>query len=129
MPTQDKHLARELVTITKMTEMYCSAHHGSSGLCEECGEFVEYIAVRLKKCPYGEDKPTCAGCPIHCYKSARKVQGRAIMRYAGPRMLLRHPLMTITHKLDSLRKVRHPRELTREQRLSARQNRLRSRKK
>lgn len=125
MLAQKNHLARELVTITTMTEMYCSAHHGGSGagLCEECGDFVDYAAVRLRKCPYGEDKPTCSNCPIHCYKPARKVQGRAIMQYAGPRMLLRHPLLTIAHKLDGIRKVRHPRELTREQRMRARDNR------
>jgi len=128
MLAQEKHLARELVTIRKMTEMYCSAHHGGSStiLCEECGDFIDYIAIRLKKCPYGEEKPTCANCPIHCYKPARKAQGRAIMMYAGPRMLLRHPLLTIAHELDGIRKVRHPRELTREQRLRAQNKRLRS---
>ena len=122
MPAQGKHLARELVTITKMTELYCSAHHGgsASALCEECTEFVEYAAVRLEKCPYGEQKPACAKCPIHCYKPARRAQSKAIMRYAGPRMLLRHPLLTIAHKLDGFRKVKHPRELTREQRLRSR---------
>ena len=123
MLMQEKHLARELVTITKMTEMYCSAHHGDSGsaLCEECRGFVDYAAVRLKKCPYGEKKPTCANCPIHCYKPARAAQSKAIMRYSGPRMLLRHPLLTIAHKLDALTKVRHPRELTREERLRSRE--------
>jgi len=126
---QKKYLARELVTITKMTEMYCAAHHGGSGtgLCEECREFVDYAAIRLQKCPYGENKPTCSNCPIHCYKPARKVQGRAIMRYAGPRMLLRHPLLAIAHQLDGIRRVKHPREFTREQRFRARGKRLRSR--
>jgi hypothetical protein len=42
------------------------------------------------------------------------------MRYAGPRMLLRHPLLAILHQLDGLRKAVHPRELTREQRLRTR---------
>lgn len=122
MPVQEKHLVRELFTITKMVEIYCSDHHDGSGskLCEECGDFMGYVEVRLEKCPYGEDKPTCANCPIHCYKPARKAQAKAIMRYAGPRMLLRHPLLAITHKLDGLRKARHPRELTREQRLQSR---------
>ena len=107
-----------------MTEMYCSAHHRSSNanVCEECRDFLDYVAVRLEKCPYGEDKPTCLDCPIHCYKPAQKAQGHKIMRYAGPRMLLRHPLLTIAHQLDSLRKVKHPRELTREERLRAKEH-------
>jgi len=121
-PVLGKHLARELATIKLMTEMYCSGHHAPSAaaLCDECEEFVDYIAVRLEKCPYGEDKPTCAGCPIHCYKPARKIQGRAIMMYSGPRMLLRHPLLLLAHKLDGIRKVVHPRELSREKRMSSR---------
>jgi MinD superfamily P-loop ATPase len=122
MPTQEKHLDRELLTITRMVEIYCSAHHGDSDCmpCEECSEFLDYAAVRLKKCPYGVDKPTCAKCPIHCYKPARKAQAGKIMRYSGPRMLLHHPLLVIAHKLDGLRKARHPRELTREDRLRSR---------
>ena len=108
--------------MSKMVCMYCSAHHNGSGemLCASCREFLDYADVRLEKCPYGEEKPTCANCPIHCYKPARKAQARDIMRYAGPRMLLRHPLLAIAHQLDGFRKVRHPRALTREQRMSSR---------
>jgi hypothetical protein len=105
-----------------MVDIYCSAHHDSLGvmLCAECQEFLDYAEVRLEKCPYGDDKPTCANCPIHCYKPARKVQARDIMRYSGPRMLFRHPLLAIAHQLDGFRNVSHPRELTREQRLRSR---------
>lgn len=110
--------------MAKMVGMYCAAHHGDSGdaLCGECREFLSYAEARLRKCPYGEDKPTCANCPIHCYKPAQKAQASKIMRFSGPRMLLRHPLLAISHQLDSFRKARHPRELTREQRLRARKH-------
>jgi hypothetical protein len=37
-------------------------------------------------------------------------------------MLLRHPWLAITHKLDGLRQARHPRELTREERLRSRED-------
>ena len=116
------HLDRERLTMSKMVGIYCSDHHGGSeeSLCEECAEFLDYANVRLEKCPYGEDKPTCANCPIHCYKPARKDQVKRIMRYAGPRMLLRHPILAITHQLDGLRKARHPRELSREERMRSR---------
>jgi len=124
MQSPARHLDRELLTIGKMVGIYCSAHHATSddGLCETCQEFMDYAEVRLQKCPYGEDKPTCANCPIHCYKPARREQARQIMRYAGPRMLLRHPLLAIAHKLDGFRKARHPRELTREQRKASRKD-------
>ena len=122
MEFDDKRLERERRTIEKMVGIYCADHHGGSdaSLCEECREFLDYAEVRLQKCPYGDDKPTCANCPIHCYKTARRQQVREIMRYAGPRMLLRHPVLAITHKLDGFRRARHPRELTREKRLESR---------
>jgi hypothetical protein len=122
MRTQKKHLARERLTMAKMVGIYCSAQHDSSGesLCSACRGFLDYAERRLQKCPYGDDKPTCANCPVHCYKPARREQAREIMRFAGPRMLLRHPLLAITHQLDGFRKVGHPRKLTREQRLHSR---------
>ena len=114
-----KHLARERLTIAKMIGIYCSDHHDTSDgiLCATCQDFMDYVEVRLEKCPYGEDKPTCTNCPVHCYKPARKAKAKEIMRYAGPRMLLRHPLLAISHQMDGLRKVEHPGSLTREQRL------------
>lgn len=117
-----KRLARERLTMSKMVAIYCSAHHQDSGdvPCTDCQAFLNYAETRLHKCPYGDEKPTCANCPVHCYKPAQREHARKIMRYAGPRMLLRHPLLAIAHQLDGLRKARHPRELSREQRLDSR---------
>jgi len=119
MQFEKKHLAREWLTMTKMVGIYCADHHDAAdeALCAECREFLGYAEVRLQKCPYGDDKPTCSNCPVHCYKPAQRAHAKAIMRYAGPRMLLRHPLLAIAHKLDGFRRARHPKELTREQRL------------
>jgi hypothetical protein len=36
-----------------------------------------------------------------------------LMRYAGPRMPLRHPIQALTHVFDKLRRVVHPMELRR----------------
>ncbi len=112
------HLDREARTMGKMVQIYCTAHHESADeLCEDCAKFLDYAEVRLEKCPYGEDKPTCANCPVHCYKPHFRAQAKAIMRFSGPRMLFRHPLLTIAHYMDGRRRALHPRELTREQRL------------
>lgn len=121
MDTRNKHLVREFRTIWKMVGIYCSDHHGGSAraLCTECRDFLEYAQRRLDKCPYGDDKPTCSNCPIHCYKPAQRELAREIMRYAGPRMMLRHPILAVAHLIDGRREARHPRELTREQRLHA----------
>lgn len=114
------HLERERLTIRKMVEIYCSDHHGGDTLCPDCAKFMDYAEVRLDKCPFGEAKPTCSNCPVHCYKPDYRAEAKAIMRYAGPRMLLRHPVLTVKHYVDGLRKAKHPRELKREERLRKR---------
>jgi len=107
-------LSREHRTLVCMTGMYCADHHKhGDSLCEECAELMRYAKVRLQKCPYGDAKPTCAKCPIHCYKKLQRDQVRAVMRYAGPRMPLRHPIRTFAHSLDKLRRATHPMELRR----------------
>ena len=123
MQKDKRHLARERLTMARMVGIYCSDHHDSSAgvLCADCRKFLDYADVRLKKCPYGEDKPTCANCPVHCYKPAQRAQAMEIMRYAGPRMLFRHPMLAIAHKLDGIRQARHPRDLTREERKRSRE--------
>ena len=122
MRREKKHLLREKLTMNKMVGIYCAAQHDGDreDLCTSCREFLRYAELRLQKCPYGDRKPTCSNCPVHCYKPAQRAQAREIMRYAGPRMLLRHPLLAIAHQLDGFRKVEHPRELTHEQRMRSR---------
>lgn len=99
-----------------MVEDYCRNHHATDrdpGPCERCTAFLAYADARLDHCPYGEEKPTCANCPIHCYKREPREFARAVMRYAGPRMLLRHPVLAVLHLVDGRRKVAHPMEARR----------------
>ncbi|APP07710.1 nitrous oxide-stimulated promoter family protein [Vibrio harveyi] len=99
-------LATEFKTVKAMVEVYCKDHHGTKGeLCAECRELLEYAEVRLDRCAYGEDKPTCNKCPIHCYKPEPKEQMRLVMRYSGPRMLLKHPILAIRHLVHEKREV------------------------
>jgi hypothetical protein len=66
------------------------------------------LRKKLAKCPFGAQKPTCANCPIHCYQPAQRAAIRAVMAYAGPRMLLRHPMMALQHTLAGLRPPAKP---------------------
>ena len=105
MPGKGSRMVREAKTVEAMIALYCRAQHGSvDALCAECSELLDYARMRLDKCPYQESKTTCANCPTHCYQPAMRVKIRAVMRYAGPRMLLRHPLMVLMHLFDGLRK-------------------------
>ncbi len=99
-------LATEFKTVKAMVEVYCYAHHGTSiELCSNCRDLLAYAEVRLDRCPYGEGKPTCNKCPIHCYKSEPKEQMRLVMRYSGPRMLVKHPILAVRHLIHELRDV------------------------
>jgi hypothetical protein len=101
-----KRLAREWQTITAMISCYCRDHHAARAtLCPECQGLLDYAAIRLARCRFGLEKPVCAKCPVHCYQCARREQVRTVMRYAGPRMLWRHPTLSLRHWLDGCRKA------------------------
>jgi Nitrous oxide-stimulated promoter len=96
-----KRLARELHTIEAMIGCYCHAHHATtSALCPECRDLLDYATVRLQRCRFGPEKPVCAKCPVHCYLPARREQVKTVMRYAGPRMVWQHPILSLRHWLD-----------------------------
>lgn len=93
-----------------MIGMYCRAHHDGAAraLCDDCSALRDYAMERIDKCPFCLSKPTCLNCPIHCYKRDRREEVRAVMRYAGPRMMRRHPVLAIMHILDGRRQVQLP---------------------
>ncbi len=109
-----QRLAREEKTIATMVAMYCRAHHGrqashdGEGLCEECADLLAYARRRLEACRYGAHKPTCAHCETHCYKPTMRERVREVMRYSGPRMLRRHPVLAVAHLADGRRTPRRP---------------------
>ena len=106
MEFQPGRLRREWQTMAAMIGCYCRGRHGTGGeLCPDCRSLLDYATLRLQRCPYGETKPTCAKCPIHCYQPEVREKVKAVMRYAGPRMIWRHPLLAVRHWLDVGRKV------------------------
>jgi len=89
----------ELKTINKMLSIYCHDMHGGNQgqLCSECQQILDYAGQRLDKCPYGENKPVCSQCSIHCYKPEQRAAVKQVMRYSGPRMLWRNPVLTVRY--------------------------------
>ena len=94
---------RELRTLEAMMAMYCRRHHRQATLCEPCAELAEYARRRLERCVFGDAKPTCANCTVHCYKADMREKVRGVMRWAGPRMALRHPVIAVLHLVDGRR--------------------------
>jgi hypothetical protein len=101
-----RRLERERKTIEAMIACYCrGVHKQPAGLCLACADLLDYATARLRRCPFQGDKPTCAKCPIHCYQLRRREEARIVMRYAGPRILWRHPILSLLHYFDAWRKV------------------------
>jgi len=103
-PRRHPRLARERATLSAMIRLHCHDVHGEDGgLCDGCAALLAYATRRLDRCVFGDDKPTCANCKVHCYSAAMREEVRGIMRYAGPRMLWRHPVLALWHLVDGRR--------------------------
>jgi hypothetical protein len=99
-------LLRERETLRAMVALYCrDRHRPPAGICASCQDLLAYAEQRLAACPFGVEKPTCARCPIHCYRPLRRRQVREVMRHAGPRLLLHRPWLALLHLRDRLQKV------------------------
>ncbi|SDP02643.1 nitrous oxide-stimulated promoter family protein [Desulforhopalus singaporensis] len=103
-------LKRELKTIDSMLKIYCRNHHktGEEPLCRECQDLLEYAEKRLARCPFGRNKPTCGNCTIHCYQPEKRKKVKEVMRYSGPRMITRHPILALMHLADGYKTVAKP---------------------
>ena len=99
---------RELATIQVMIRMYCADHHADPAPCADCAALAAYAARRIERCVFGAAKPTCANCKVHCYTAEMRERVKAVMRYAGPRMLMRHPVLAIAHMIDGRRPAPDP---------------------
>ena len=114
-------IEREKNTVAAMIGMYCRGNHAAGAafaggrrgsaeqpevvssapeaLCDDCRELLDYAMQRLSRCPHGASKPSCKRCTIHCYSPQMRQRIAAVMRWSGPRMMLRHPVMALRHLL------------------------------
>ena len=90
-------IENEKKTVGLMIRLYCRHCEKNKSLCGDCAELLKYAEARLDRCKFGEEKPTCRKCPIHCYKPDMRERMRKVMRWAGPRMILYDPIEAIKH--------------------------------
>lgn len=100
---------REKRTISQMVALYCAGNHGDrpraeiaycgEAVCEQCAKLDEYAVLRTERCRKMDVKTSCEECGNHCYRAAERERIRSVMRYAGPRMLTKHPIAAIRHLL------------------------------
>jgi hypothetical protein len=113
MPEKHPRMLREEKTVEAMIRIYCRGiHETRNTLCGDCSDLLDYARRRLDKCPFQEGKTSCGSCTVHCYKYAMREKIRDVMRYSGPRMLYRHPMLAFYHAIDGIRKKPVGKKLT-----------------
>ncbi|SHH59507.1 Nitrous oxide-stimulated promoter [Caloranaerobacter azorensis DSM 13643] len=91
-------LENEKRLLEEMIKLYCKKKHGTEeNLCPDCKELMEYAFYRLSKCPFGNNKKSCASCNIKCYDKEHKDRIKEVMKFSGWRIFFRHPIMTLRH--------------------------------
>ena len=93
-------ITREKKIVELMIRLYCKRKERNRELCPACQDLLKYAHARLEHCPFGEKKSTCRLCTVHCYKPEMRQRMQSVMRYAGPRMLLYHPIAAIRHLME-----------------------------
>lgn len=88
---------KEIAIVELMIRLYCRRKEGNRELCSDCAALLDYARFRLRHCRFGNGKPSCRKCRVHCYRPEMRSRIRAVMRFSGPRMLLYHPLEFLRH--------------------------------
>ena len=92
----------EKTTVEKMIILYCSKHHTETSPCDKCIELIDYSRLKLDKCKFGEAKPVCSRCSVHCYKPLMRGKIRGVMRYSGPRLIYHNPVISIKYMINKM---------------------------
>ena len=108
-PATARRREREKRTVSQMISLYCAGHHAKEGavetgyageaMCSECKMLDDYCVLRTERCRSMATKTSCDKCGNQCYAAAQKEKVREVMRYAGPRMLRKHPVAAVRHLL------------------------------
>ena len=118
----EKEIARDIVTLAGMTEIYCADHHAAADrtpyeseatavgmypqhkiprLCPERAAHLRYGEIRRALCRR-EPRPACKTCKSHCYTPTESAWQRRAMAYAGPRAMFRgHAIEAIRHLIHT----------------------------
>jgi len=68
-----KRISTEISVVKEMILLYCQKNHPQDdSLCLSCQNLSDYAVLRLKKCKFGNAKPFCSNCTVHCYKPRKR---------------------------------------------------------
>jgi hypothetical protein len=114
----DKPLQRDLKTLARFIDIYCSHKHpecekqmttlrthdvaallgGPIFLCPECTKLLTHAFVKRTHCPM-DPKPACKHCPNHCYHPTYRAQIREVMKFSGRKLVMSGRLDLLVHLL------------------------------
>jgi len=100
---KQKNISKEKKTFDKMLKIYCKKKHKSKVFCHECLEIQKYVYERIERCPFILDKPFCAHCKVHCYQKQMREKVIEIMKFSGPKMIFRAPILSIKHVIGHIK--------------------------
>ena len=103
-PEVKNTIPQEKTNIKKTFGLYCHKHHNTSGdkLCPKCTALLATVMTKINRCPYGITKPICDRCERQCFGKAQNTEFMKIMTSSSKGMFLKHPMMTMKHKMASL---------------------------
>ncbi len=96
------NVPKEKDNIKKSFAVYCNGHHGTKDgkLCAKCTALLMTVMTKMTRCRYGVTKPVCDRCDDMCFGEANNKRFLEIMEGAQKGMLVKHPVMTVKHKLN-----------------------------
>ncbi len=92
-----RKLQHERRIVADMIALYCRKKHSTRELCDDCRVLTEYADCRTLACPKMAEKTFCSQCKSHCYRQDMRERIREVMRFAGPRIILHHPIAALRH--------------------------------
>ena len=95
---------KEKENIKTSFAVYCNANHDTKDgkLCPKCTALLTTVLLKFGRCKYGVTKPLCDHCDEKCFGEAANKTFMKIMDGSRNKMLLRHPIMTVRHKITGM---------------------------
>ena len=92
---------KEKANIKTSFAVYCNANHDTKDgkLCPKCTALLTNVLLKIGHCKYGVTKPLCDHCDDQCFGEAANKTFMEIMDGSRTGMLVRHPIMTVRHKI------------------------------
>lgn len=77
----------------------------SMKLCPDCYSLCKEVTAHTSRCPHMAYKSFCHYCPRPCYRKERLEAVKPVMKYSGPRLILRHPILAIRHLITTIKSL------------------------